>query len=415
MKTSPPLMMTKKKKIMISVPEAEKIILQDIVLFPEIERALEEALGCVLREDICADRDQPPAHRVAMDGIGIQFSSWEQGQRRFRIEGTQKAGIAALSLTDNNSCLEVMTGAVLPNGCDCVIPVEDIQTHEGSAELQNGLSLKHMQNVHPRAKDYKKGQVLLNKGEILSAQHIAVAAAVGKATLKVAASPKVAVIGTGDELVEVDKPVEVYQVRRSNTYAVEAILKANGFPHVSRFHIQDNKEQLHTALTYILNEFDILILSGGVSMGKFDFVPSVLKDLGVAVSFHKIKQRPGKPFWYGRAKDKKAVFALPGNPVSTQMCTYRYVLPYLQEAAGTKESLRETAILSKPIEAKKDLTYFIPVEVSFNAHAQLTATPIAHRGSGDYASLTHAQGFIELPGEEKKTFKAGSTVKFFRW
>ncbi len=415
---------------MISVSEAESIILQNVQSFPEVECPLEEAYGRVLKEDVCADRDQPPAHRVAMDGIAISFSSWEKGQRRFRIEGTQKAGVPALRLKDDTSCLEVMTGAVLSDGCDCVIPVEEIRVTDGTAELSDGFTPKLMQNVHPKAIDYKKGKILLKEGEPLTPQHIAVAASVGKATIKVAAGPKIAVVGTGDELVDVDKAVEVYQVRRSNSYAVDAILKKSGFRRVSQFHIPDDKEQLRRTLAEILCKFDVLILSGGVSMGKFDFVPEILKDSGVEPLFHKIKQRPGKPFWFGlarsqteeltrsqdegKAKDGKPVFALPGNPVSTQMCVYRYVLPYLRKAAGLSHPLSEYAVLSEPVEAKKDLTYFVPVVVSCNPEGLMEATPIAHTGSGDYASLTQARGFVELSAD-KKPFKAGCAVKFYRW
>jgi len=399
---------------MISVAQADKIIAQSVVSFSNIKIQLKKAYGRTLREDVLADRDQPQTHRVRMDGIAIAFASWENGQRCFKIERTQKAGIPALTLKSPNACLEAMTGAVLPHGCDCVVPIEDIDINDNTAELKTDITLTSMQNIQSKGTDYKSGQLLLKKGEILSPQHIAVAAGVGKAEITVADDPKIAVIGTGDELIEINKSVEDHQVYRSNEYTVEAILKNNSFQNISRFHFPDKKAELKSSLKKLLQDFDILILSGGVSMGKFDFIPVILKELRVELLFHKIKQRPGKPFWCGKSSDNKPVFALPGNPVSTQICTYRYVLPYLQKAAGLMTTDPELVALAEPFEPKKNFTYFCPVTVSSNVNAQRIATMTTHQGSGDYASLTKAHGFVEFPAG-KKLFPAGSIVKFLRW
>ena len=399
---------------MITVTDAERFILDSIRICPAKELSLPEAYGLVLREDVFADRDQPAFHRATMDGIAIAFSSWKAGQKSFSIAGAQKAGVADQGLKDKTKCLEIMTGAVLPEGSDCVVPVEDIEIRAGIAHIRSGAKFAARQNVHQQAADYRRGEKLLAKGTVLNPPQIAVAAAVGKARIKVSAPPKIAVIGTGDELVEIDKPVKLYQTRRSNVYALQATLQLNGFSDVKRFHLRDNKKELLSSLKKILWTFDVLILSGGVSMGKFDLVPESLQALGVQVIFHQVKQRPGKPFWFGKTKNEKPVFALPGNPVSTQVCAVRYVLPYLRRAVGLPDDCFSKAVLTNAWEVKGELTQFLPVKISGNSHAQIAATPVSFGGSGDFAALREAQGFVELP-TEPKSLPAGSVVRLFLW
>jgi molybdopterin molybdotransferase len=292
--------------------------------------------------------------------------------------------------------------------------VENVTRDGGQAELKEGFKLTRTQNVHPKGADYVRGDLLVLGGCRLLAPQIAVAAAVGKTEVLVSEIPKIAVVGTGDELVGIHQKAEPYQIRQSNSYAMQAALQLQGYTQVTRFHIGDDKGELRRRLGDILKGFDAVILSGGVSMGKFDYVPEVLKDIGVDVLFHKVKQRPGKPFWFGCNKEGKPVFALPGNPVAAQIGVYRYVLPYFNRAVGARAVPEESAVLDEAVEAKTPFTYFLPVKVECGRDGRLTAVPVYPNGSGDYASLAKADGFVELPADTFQ-FPKGTPARLYRW
>jgi len=307
-----------------------------------------------------------------------------------------------------------MTGAVLSNGCDCIVPVEDITINEDKAKVNKGVALTRMMNVHAQGSDQKKGSKLVLKGTRLFSPQVAVAASIGKAEVLVSQRPKIAVIGTGDELVGIDQKPESFQIRQSNSYALQAALQLQGYDQVTRSHIRDDKDELRTQLGQILNNFDVVVLSGGVSMGKFDYVPEVFKELGVDVLFHKVKQRPGKPFWFGKNKEGKPVFALPGNPVSTQIGMYRYILPYLNKAVGAKSEPGEYAIFNKDVKIKTAFTNFLPVKVKYEQGGRLVTIPVIPNSSGDFASLADSDGFLELPAETFH-FPGGTVARLYRW
>lgn len=399
---------------MITVEEADDIISKNVKKFPSLRVPLEEAFGMVLREDLLADRDFPPFHRVMMDGIAINFSSWKAGNRNFPVEGIQKAGDPLLTLRDSSSCIEIMTGAVLPSGANCVIPVENIEINEGRAQVNKNIEPVLMMNVHAQGSDHKGGSKLVSKGFRMFSPQVAVAAAIGATEVLVSQMPKIAVIGTGDELVGIAQKPKVFQIRQSNSYALQSALQLQGYNHVTRFHIKDDKDELKARLKEILNDFDVLILSGGVSMGKFDYVPEVLKDIDVEVLFHKVKQRPGKPFWFGRSKGGKPVFALPGNPVATQIGVYRHVLPYLNKAVGAKTAFQEYAVLDEDIEIKTAMTLFLPVKITGEKDGCLVASSVFPNNSGDYVSLAGSDGFIEFPADIFQCTK-GTMGRLYRW
>ncbi len=319
---------------MKSVYEAQRVILANVKPLPVISLALGKALGHVLREDIKSDRDQPPFNKSLMDGVAINSAN---NKRSFPIEETITPGGKPYRLKDPNSGVRIMTGGALPQGCDSIIPIEQVSIENDVATLNDYVTFKPKQFIRYQASDAKKGQVLLKSGIQLLSVHLGVLASVGKAQVKVTAKPTVAVISTGDELVDVGKPIKPYQTRLSNSYALKGLLEQSAMiERVDVFHLKDNKVQMLKALTKILKDFDMIVLSGGVSMGDFDFVPTVLSQLKVKKLFHKVAQKPGKPFWFGITRDKKPVFALPGNPVSTQICAYRYIMPYLHQLFGRK-------------------------------------------------------------------------------
>lgn len=373
--------------------------------------SLENAYGKILAEDLHADRDFPPFDRVSMDGIAIRYEDFKNGNTAFAIQEIQAAGDPQKTLTIPKGCLEVMTGAVLPLNTDTVIRYEDLEIINGFAEIKAEVTAA--QNIHFKGMDKKAGERLIQAGKKINASHIAVAATLGKQSLKVIKAPKVALISSGDELVMIDKEPLSHQIRMSNMYAIAALLSKQGIPS-THIHIDDNEVQTAEAIKKALSEYDILILSGGISMGKKDYIPETLEKNKVTKLFHKIAQKPGKPMWFGNT-DKNLVFALPGNPVSTFLCTVRYVLPWFNQYFGQATFTSQTAILTEDIRFKPHLTYFLQVKISNNA-SKVYATPVQHNGSGDFLSLSDADGFIELPESDEVLFPKGSSfpIHLFR-
>jgi molybdopterin molybdotransferase len=223
-----------------------------------------------------------------------------------------------------------------------------------------------------------------------------------------------AVISTGNELVEPGEPVLAHQVRRSNAYGIVAALRERGFQRVAEDHIDDNPTELKDRLHFHLQTHDVLVLSGGVSMGRYDLVPACLQELGVRAVFHKVAQRPGKPLWFGMAPSGAAVFALPGNPVSTLVCLSRYVLPALSASLGEQPPVPERMALGAPVTVTPPLTYFMPVRVQHDDWGRSWAMPAPTNGSGDFAALAGTDGFIELP-PGPNTYAKGFVARLYRW
>ena len=381
---------------MLSVSDAFAITQHHKLTLPTERVLLDDALGRVLREPVRADRDFPPFDRVAMDGIGIRFADIGSGVQSFRVVGMQRAGQAQQTLTDPGTCLEVMTGAMLPIGADTVIRYEDITVSDGLATV-NITDIQSGQHLHHRATDRRAGDELLSVGKRLGPSELAVAASVGQTTLTVTALLRVALVSTGDELVDVADTPLPYQIRRSNTYMLRAALASLGIA-ATLHHIVDDETILAERLSALLAENDVLILSGGVSAGKADFVPDVLAGLGVQKQFHKVEQRPGKPLWFGTTSNK-TVFALPGNPVSTVLCAHRYVLPYLRTSLGLLPDQPHYAQLAAPVTFRPAVTYFLPVRLTSEPDGRTRAHPLPGSGSADFANLLDANGFMELPAD----------------
>jgi molybdopterin molybdotransferase len=398
---------------MLTVAEAEKIILgQAFAPSPEPVE-LSQALGRILAEDLRADRDFPPFDRVTMDGIAIRHECFAQGQRRFSIQGVQAAGRPRLRLPDPGACLEVMTGAMLPDGTDTVIRYEDLRLEDGAATVRCE-TVTPGQNLHRQGTDRSRGDLLLSKGRRIGPAEIATAATVGKTRLSVALLPRTAVVSTGDELVDVGEEPLPHQIRSSNAYALHALLAGQFRLESRRFHFADDRETIRQGLETILGGFELVVLTGAVSAGKFDFVPAVLAELGVQELFHKVSQRPGKPLWFGRMPGGAVVFALPGNPVSAFMCACRYLSPFLRQSLGELPAPAEMAVLAGPVSFRPDLTWFLPCRVASAPDGRLTAHPAPGHGSGDLANLNEADGFLELP-LERDVFPEGEAFLFHRY
>ncbi len=399
---------------MLTPHDADLLIGQHLQCLPIESLPLGQCAGAVLRENIYAERDQPPFDRVAMDGIALDSRTAGAGTRSFRIQATVAAGDVPLALSTPAHCLEVMTGAVLPPGCDSVVPVEQLRIERGEAQLALSVRVEPWQNVHRRGSDSRQGTLLVPAGQRLHAPEIAIAASAGMARIRVSSQPMLAVISTGNELVEPGEPVHAHQVRRSNAYAIVSALREHGFQRVADDHLRDDADELRARLRFHLETHDVLVLSGGVSAGRFDLVPTVLEELGVRAVFHKVAQRPGKPLWFGVAPSGAAVFGLPGNPVSTLMCLTRYVLPALRGSLGQTRLPSSRIALGAPVTVTPALTFFLPVRLEQDDWGRDWAIPAPTNGSGDFTSLAGTDGFVELP-PGPNTYAKGFVTGLHRW
>jgi molybdopterin molybdotransferase len=394
--------------------QAEAIVRERVTRLPVESRPLASLAGAVLAQPVTTERDQPPFDRVTMDGIAFSSRSWRDGTRTFRVTGTQAAGDPALALEQPAGCIEVMTGAILPIGCDCVVPIERLTVVDGRAKVDDDVPVAPQLNVHTRGLDARAGETLLERGTRLTAPGLAVLASCGLPRADVYADPRIMIVTTGDELVPPGEPIAAWQVRRSNSEALRGALILRGYLRVGEDHLPDDLAAMQSRLATHLATHDLVVLTGGVSMGRFDHVPAVLRELGVAEVFHKVAQRPGKPVWFGIGAQGQTVFGLPGNPVSALVCLLRYVVPALAAMNGAAPATLEHVALSTMFAVKPALWFFLPVKLAQLEGGGMVANPQPTRGSGDFVSLLGTDGFVELPPGPAE-FPAGHLAPLYRW
>ncbi|MDO6601882.1 molybdopterin molybdotransferase MoeA [Arenibacter palladensis] len=392
---------------MISYKDAYKKVLDLYQDFGHEQVSLETAMGRILAEDIVADRNFPPFNRATKDGIAINYDAIEKGLTTFKIEGVLAAGMPPQPLMDASNCVEIMTGAVVPDNADTVVMYEHLFIENGSATLTK--SPNRGQDIHICGSDQQKGDLVLKKYSTITASEIGVLAAVGMASIKVRSLPKVAIVSTGNELVEVEEIPLPHQIRKSNIHTLySALSEVRIVP--TKLHLADEKSSIKKALNNTLQEHNAVLLSGGVSKGKFDFLPQVLEELGVEKIFHGVFQRPGKPFWFGIQRETNTVvFSFPGNPVSTFANYNVYFKDWLRRSLGIQIP-KIDVILEEAVAVKGDLTMLLRVKIRFN-QGHLSASLVKENGSGDLCSLVHTDGFIIL---EPKTdvYEVGELVPF---
>jgi molybdopterin molybdotransferase len=384
-----------------------------VTRLPAERRALQDCAGRILRQVVQAERDNPPFDRVCMDGVAVASSTFANGVRNYRVQATQAAGGVPLTLAAPDAAIEIMTGAAMPHGTDSVIPLEEYDLTGDQLALKAGATAEPWRNVQRRGCDSRPGEPMLTEGMRLGAAELAVVASAGLAEVLVSRQPRVAVISTGNELIEPGQPIAEHQVRRSNAYAVAAALRLHGFCEVTDTHLLDDEALMRARLGQLLATHDTLVLSGGVSKGKFDFVPAALQALGVVEVFHQVAQRPGRPMWFGVGPAGQLVFGLPGNPVSTLMCAIRFVLPALRAASAQQPLGIERVATSAAISGRK-MSYFMPVRLAAADAGASLAQARPPQGSGDFLALAGTDGFIELP-PQPAGYPAGFVADFYRW
>ena len=394
---------------MITVAQALQTVLNSCHNFGIEEIPFLKSMGRILKEEIVADRDFPPFNRVSMDGISIDYQQFKNGRRVFKIEGIQAAGSRQITLKDQKNCIEVMTGAILPNHTNTVIRYEDVTLEDGIATVNIDM-IKEGQNSHNKGKDRKVNDLLITQNTKISAAEMGVLATVGKSVVKVAKQPKVMIVSTGDELVGVDQIPLEYQIRRSNVFTLVSLLERLNIPSETS-HISDDKLIIKSKIESYLLEYDVVLFSGAVSKGKYDFLPEIFEELKVYKKFHKVMQRPGKQFYFGKT-DTCTVFGFPGNPISTFVNCLAYFYPWYHRSVGL-EILEEMAILGEDVSFVPNLDYFLQVALE-NKSGNLVAFPVSANGSGDLASLANTDAFMQLP-KDATEFKKGEVYPILKY
>ncbi len=368
---------------------------------------LENACGRTLATEVFSDRDAPPFDRVMMDGICINTYNHILGSWRYQIIGTQAAGAEKMTLPKGEFAIEVMTGAPLPRDANCVIPIEKIDIQDGYALPHEGIDAEENQHIHPQGSDSKAGDILLSPGTTLTANELAIAASVGATELEVHRLPQIHLITTGDEVIDPSNRPTDFQIRRSHPTAIRSSIESQHLGVLTAEHVTDDpktiEEKLLAALTNASN--DVLILTGGISMGKFDWVAPLLNKLLGDPIFHGVAQKPGKPFAFWSKEDHPLIFALPGNPVSVMATMHRYVLPTLRQMQRRIEKEKNLP-LAENFKWDSPLTGILP----YRSHnGQITIHP--PRNSGDHLSLQGTNGFAEIP--PNSSLKAGELLNIF--
>ncbi len=393
---------------MISVNKAEQLILDQLRSYGTEAVSIDAAVGRILAENIYADRDMPPFDRVTMDGIAFNYAYWSSHKGPMRIKAKAAAGHPKIILSHPSHCIEVMTGAILPEGCDTVIRYEELSIALHTATILSS-SVVAGQCIHRQALEHKAGTEIIKSNNIVTVGMLNALTTVGRSSVLVYKLPKIGIVTTGDELVPIDSTPAEHQIRISNAYAVQGLLKADLISS-EIIHSRDTPEELYAIMNNAIISYDIVIIIGGVSQGKHDYVPDTLEGLKVKEYFHKIAQRPGKPMWFGCHENKAVVFALPGNPVSSFLCAVRYIRPWVRKCFF-QEVRPSIARLSQQIIFKPDLSYFPLVKI-VNIKGEIWAKPIVNSGSGDLTSLINADAFIELP-PDRQVFEKGELFPFF--
>jgi len=379
---------------------------------PELTGLL-DAVGLVLAEDLLADRDFPPFPRATRDGYAVRAADVQTVPARLKCVGRIKAGANVEESGINlraGEAVEIMTGAPVPTGADAVVMVE--YTESEGARVTVKRAVKSSENVVPAGAEAHRGDVVVHRGTRVQHAIVAVAAAVGRAEVAVYRRPQVAVLATGDELVDINMPPGPNEIRNSNSYSLAAQVYAAGGDPVILPVARDDAAELAILLRKGLDA-DLLLLSGGVSMGKYDVVEEVLASLGAKFFFTGVAIQPGKPVVFGEvALDRKTTpfFGLPGNPVSTMVTFQLFARPLLDALAGANPELLPftQAILSAPLTTKTGLTRFLPAKLD-GVHDRPGVELVKWQGSGDLMAAARANCYIVVPPDRER-FEAGEAV-----
>ena len=390
---------------MISFEDALEKILDNSELLDIEEACITDSVGSVLAEDVISGIEMPPFNKSAMDGYAVIVDNLENVPVQLECVGVVEAGTAFTGEVKSGQCVKIMTGAPIPFGANAVVMVEDT---DGKALFNKIISVG--KNICLKGEDISLNEIVVQKDTLLSTSHIAVIAAVGRAKVKVYRKPKVSIVNTGGEIVPVGTKLSENKIYNSNGPMLSACLKSSGIDSFYQDHARDDEQELKDVFNKAL-EADIMLISGGVSMGDFDLVPKMLEELGVEEVFYKVAMKPGKPLFFGK-KEKTLVFGIPGNPVSNYVAYYLFVLSAIKKSMGNENSSPKflKGILQKEYKQKRaDRKHFIPVVVK---EGQVSF--VDSHGSADIRRLADADGFMVVE-KEVLEISAGQEVSFVTW
>ncbi|NQV32335.1 MAG: molybdopterin molybdotransferase MoeA [Phycisphaeraceae bacterium] len=399
---------------MISPQGALDIVLKTTRPLKMLSLPLADADGFCLAQDVRADRNLPPTDRSAMDGYALRAADVERFSGKLELTGEAAAGQVFTSKIKPGKCVRIFTGAVVPSGIDTVVKVEHTQETGGVVTVLEPVASGD--NIRRQGEETAKGQVVLTKGTILGPIQVGLCATLGKAVVKVYGRPRVAVISTGTEIVAPDQTAKSWQIRDANGPALCAALKTAGCGKAFYRIAQDNASALRKTLRSALKNRDVVLLSGGVSVGRYDLVPQVIQEIGAKVRFHKVAIKPGKPVLYATFGRNQHIFGLPGNPLSALTGLHEFVLPAIRRMAGVGEQDCHPSVylpLAETLTPRgKRLEHVLVRIVQRETGPKLV--PVLSRGSADLVAANLADGVVLLPRDKRKCL-AGKYVEFRSW
>lgn len=396
---------------MIPVAEAINIVLEQTSALSTESVALSESIGRILAENIIADTDLPPFDRAQMDGFAVRAADVANTPAQLKVVGESAAGAGWHQEMKAGEAVRIMTGAPVPVGADAVQQVELTREANGAGTVEILETVETGRSIVKQAAEIKSGETVVRAGEEIKSETIATLASFGYAQVKVGRKPRVAVMATGTELVDVNQKPGRDQIRDSNNYTIEAYARLTGAT-VQRLPLAgDDREELRQQLSAAVQNCDVLITSGGVSMGVYDFTKAAFRDLGAEIFFERVALRPGKPTVFGRL-GKTLIFGLPGNPVSVSVTFNLFVRAVLRAMQGATETSlpRLTAVLARDVKGSQGRESYLPAVLHTDEKGNLLAEPLKWGGSSDFVSFARATSLIHLTVGNEVT-NAGSRVR----
>ncbi len=393
---------------MISVAEAKKIIRENIVVLGSIALPIEQVAGTTLANDVYATVDIPAFPQSSMDGYAFLFNDWKS-KKKMVIEGEMAAGDGEVVKLEPGKAIRIFTGAAVPPGADTVVMQEKVKinslTGSGNQLIIEDESIQQGANVRLQGAEIKTGELGLKKGNYLSPAAVGFLAGIGINKVEVYSKPSISIIVTGKELQQPGKPLQYGQVYESNSFALKAALEQLNITNIKISWADDDLEILKTILGDALQQSDMVLVTGGISAGDYDFVLQAATECGVQKMFHKVKQRPGKPLYFG-IRGNKPVFGLPGNPSSVLTCFYEYVIPALEKLSNKENSIKAMrAPLAKAFQKTTDLTHFLK-----GFYDENTVLPLDAQESYRLSSFAKANCLVQI-NEEVTSLKEGEMVE----
>ncbi len=411
----------------LSVEEALRRILDAATPLPAVDLDAADALGGILAEPVHADLDSPPFDKALVDGFAVRSTDLTgAGAVTLQITSEVLAGQWPATPVQPGSCASIMTGAPIPPGADAVVMHERTERIDATTVRLSG-PVPAGQNRFPRGREMAAGELVLPEGRALNAAAIGLLAAVGRTRVRVVRRPVVALVPTGDELVEPGQVPGLGQIRNSNAATLAALVRSLGYPAQAGPIVRDDAQALRDRFRSLLDGSDaegrpsVILISGGVSAGKLDLVPAALEAVGVEPRFHRVAIKPGKPLWFGVGArsgggGRTLVFGLPGNPVSGVVNVLRFVQPALAILAGGPRHIHElpTGILAVPVTHRGDRPTYHPAWIERAEDGRSLLRPLPWAGSPDLRSLAQADGFIAIPAGDAE-YPAGHPLPFLPW